>query len=303
VAGAILKEAPGAALDFDRPMREMTYLRIGGAADLLVTPSSSEEAAGVVRALGALGENILVIGGGTNLLVRDAGIRGAVIRMSSLTHLLHVDDKGGEVLLSVGAGLPLNKLLGHARVEGLSGIEGLAGIPGYVGGAIAGNAGSFGSEMMDVVREISLIGPDGKAYSLRAGEFTPGYRSSGLPEGSVITGALLVLGREEPSAVAARMDEALSRKKETQPLGQRSAGCVFKNPPGDSAGRLIDAAGCKGMREGSVEVSSIHAGFFINANGGTAGDFMKLMERVSARVLDVFGTSLESEIKVVGVDA
>ena len=169
--------------------------------------------------------------------------------------------------------------------------------------AIAGNAGSFGTEMMDVVQTLSIIDADGQVSAIDRDAFTPGYRSSGLPEGSVILGARLALRRDEPSAVAARMDEALRRKNETQPLGKRSAGCVFKNPPGDSAGRLIDAAGCKGMRAGGIVVSGLHAGFFINTGKATALDFMALMDQVRDRVVKSFGVELEPEIKVVGSNA
>jgi len=300
VAKALNKVSPGARLGFNEPMGAMTSLRIGGPADVVIAPPNVDEALAVVKALGRLDLGFLAIGGGTNLLVMDAGIREAVLHMSLIDDMRMVADTGTEVTLAVGAGLPMNRLLGLARRDGLAGMEGLAGIPGYVGGAIAGNAGSYGSEMMDVVTEVTLIRPAGMTETLMKGQFGAGYRSSGLPEGAVIAGAKLVLRRDEPVSVAARMDEALRKKKAAQPLGQRSAGCVFRNPPGDSAGRLIDEAGCKGMSVGSIIVSEKHAGFFINRGGGTASDFMRLMESVSRRVIDAFGTCLEPEIKVVG---
>jgi len=300
VAKALNKASPGVRLGFNEPMSSLTSLRIGGPADVVIAPLSVDDAVAVIKALGKLDLGFLPIGGGTNLLVMDAGIREAVLHMSSIDDMSMVGEAGSEVTLAVGAGLPMNRLLGFIRREGLSGMEGLSGIPGYVGGAIAGNAGSYGSEMMDVVNEVILIRPDGMTETLGKGQFSFGYRSSGLPEDSVIVGAKLVLSRDESVSVAARMDEALRKKNATQPLGQRSAGCVFKNPPGDSAARRIDEAGCKGMSVGSIMVSEKHAGFFINRGGGTASDFMRLMESVSKRVRDAFDIDLEPEIKVVG---
>jgi len=303
VAKAIAEEAPGVRIDLERPMSEMTSLSIGGPADILITPSTAAEVSGAMRAIRTFGADLLALGGGSNLLVRDTGIRGVVMHMSSLRDMKVIKESGGEVTVHVGAGLPLGRLLGFARREGFSGLEGLSGIPGYVGGAISGNAGSFGSEMMDVVSEVDIIAPDGTSETMGTELLTPVYRSSGIPKGSVILGARLILRRDDRASVAARMDEALSIKKRTQPLRERSAGCVFRNPEGDSAGRLIDASGCKGMSEGPVEVSHVHAGFFINRGGGTARDFLRLMEKVSARVNEEFGTVLEPEIKVVGSDA
>lgn len=303
LASAMAKDAPGVEFAFDQPMAPMTSLALGGPADVMVSPRSEADAMGSLTALGALGMEVTALGGGTNLLVRDGGMGGAVISLGALDGLEVYQDNGGEVVLRAGAGLPMSRLLGYARKEGLSGIEGLSGVPGTLGGAVAGNAGSFGSEIMDVIREVTLCDIGGRVSMLVAGQFTPGYRSSGLPQGGVIVSALVALRRDDRVAVVARMDDALRKKNDTQPLGQHTAGCVFKNPEGDFAARLIDAAGCKGMRVGAIEVSALHAGFFINRGGGAAGDFLGLMDAVASRVMDEFGVELEPEIRVVGRDA
>ena len=303
VTSAITKLAPGARLAFDEPLSAMTSLRIGGPADVLVSVSDASAVPGIMLALEELEMSFMAMGGGTNMLIADTGLRGAVLYMASLDTIEQVDGAGSDVLLNIGAGLKMGRLMGYARREGLTGIEGLSGIPGYIGGAIWGNAGSFGTEIMDVIREVTLAMPDGTYRTLRRDEINPGYRQGGMPINSVVLSATIALRRDETATVAARMDEALRRKSDTQPLKERTAGCVFKNPAGDSAGRLIDEAGCKGMSEGAVQVSEIHAGFFINRGGATASDFIRLMEKVSKRVSDTFDITLEPEIKVVGSDA
>jgi UDP-N-acetylmuramate dehydrogenase len=188
----------------------------------------------------------------------------------------------------------------YSKREGLRGLEGLAGIPGQVGGAIAGNAGSYGTEIKDIVASVTLIDLEGRTLVLGREDIAFGYRSAELPRGSMVLGAELRLARGRPDEVARRIGKWLETKKKTQPLGKRSAGCVFKNPPGDSAGRLIDRAGCKGMRVGAIEVSGLHADFFINTGGGSARDFLRLMDRVAERVRAAFGIELEPEIRIVG---
>jgi UDP-N-acetylmuramate dehydrogenase len=169
-----------------------------------------------------------------------------------------------------------------------------------VGGAIAGNAGAYGTDMGSVIRTVTVVMPDGARVTLRASELAFAYRAAHLPEGAIVLAAEVALARADRSDVAHRTREALNAKKAAQPVDERSAGCVFKNPAGEAAGALIDRAGCKGMRRGEIEVSVKHANFFINRGVGTAGDFLALMERVAGRVRDVFGIELEPEIRVVG---
>jgi UDP-N-acetylmuramate dehydrogenase len=167
-----------------------------------------------------------------------------------------------------------------------------------LGGAVAGNAGSFETEIKDLVTEIRLAGYDGEIKTMNPMEAGFSYRGSNLLDAGIITGVTLSLKKSTPEEVASKLDEFLKRKMDAQPIGQRSAGCVFKNPEGNFAGRLIDTAGCKGLKQNDIEVSKQHANFFINTGKGNSADFLSLMEKVSEKVYEVHGIRLEAEIKV-----
>lgn len=285
----------GVGIRFDEIMAGHTYLKIGGAADIALFPDPAS-LRGVVRLLVDSGIPYVVIGGGTNILVRDGGLDGAVVftgRMNNIT-------RQNEEHIFAQSGCSLHRVVSLCSEQGLSGMEGMAGIPGSVGGAIAGNAGSFGYEMKDVVALADLLMADGSVKTLAGKDLGFGYRRSGLPSGSVILGANISLKKDDPLDVRKRIGEFREMKKADQPLAEHSAGCVFKNPEGDSAGRLIDEAGCKGLRVGGVEVSAQHANFFINTDDGNAGDYMRLLEMVSGKVRERFGIILEPEIKIIG---
>jgi len=297
-----LKAVLGASADvrFDEPMRNHTSLHMGGPADAFVAPDAPETLSRALVVLRQAGFPSLPLGGGTNLLVRDAGIEGIVIHMGRFDSLDIHDSPDGAVMIRAGAGLGLQRLVGRCRREGLAGLEALAGIPGELGGAVAGNAGAFGTEIKDVLVSIDMGSAEGERMMLKREEIPFAYRSASLPPGAFITGVTLRLTKAHPEEVALRMDEALAKKRTTQPIGQWSAGCVFKNPPGDSAGRLIDAAGCKGMRQGDIVVSDVHANFFINTGEGRTDDFLRLMEQVGRKVEEMSGVVLEPEIRIVG---
>jgi len=295
--------AGGGEVRFDEPMSGHTSLRIGGPVDVLITPHDTDALADIARAAFRSGVPLMPLGGGTNLLVRDEGIEGAVVSASYFRELRVADDKGEKVRLSVGAGLNLQKLVGYSRTNGLSGLEGLAGIPGSIGGAVAGNSGAYGQEIKDVVISVTIMDAEGKLKSVRRDEMGFGYRSSALARGDMVVGVEMELRKDSPEAVGERVADFHGKKKAAQPLGERSAGCVFKNPSGEgaqTAGKLIEESGCKGMRIGGIEVSRKHANFFIQKGGGTSGDFLSLMESVAGRVRDAFGVELEPEIRVVG---
>jgi UDP-N-acetylmuramate dehydrogenase len=204
------------------------------------------------------------------------------------------------VALFVEAGVSLNWLINFAKKKGYSGIEALVGIPGTVGGAIYMNAGSFGTEIKDAIISVALMKMDGEIVILGKDELRFSYRSSNIPDDTVILSANLILKKDSPENVSARANEFLKKKKHSQPIGQLSAGCVFKNPAGDFAGRLIEAAKCKGMRIGDVEVSTVHANYFVNRGKATCRDFIELMDVVRDRVKEYSGITLESEIKIIG---
>jgi UDP-N-acetylmuramate dehydrogenase len=288
-------------IKFDEPMSAHTSLKIGGPVDIMVFPEDPLSLKNVVLAAKREGIPHFIFGGGTNLLAGDGKIEGIAVSLTafrSIEYTKETDDKN--IVLYAGAGVPLALLINFARRNGYSGIEALAGIPGYVGGAVYMNAGSFGTEIKDVIVSVAMMNKHGEIVIMEKDKLDFSYRSSNLPEGSIILSANIMLKKDDPVEVEKRAAEFLSRKKASQPLGELSAGCVFKNPEGDAAGRLIDAAGCKGMRTGAVEVSRIHANYFINKGGATCRDFIELMEAVKARVKEYSGTTLEPEVKIIG---
>lgn len=287
---------------FREPMRNHTSLRIGGPADIFAMPQDLSSLKNMHINLRRNKIPFFPLGGGTNILVRDGGIEGAVISLRSLrrTGVLSKDNK--YAYLFAEAGTLLQRIVNFSKENGYSGVEGLAGIPGTLGGAIFGNAGAFGYEMKDVLVLVEVMDIEGRIKKFNAEEINFGYRSSSISQNELILGAKIKLKKDEKEEVSAKVDDFLEKKREKQPLWEPSAGCVFKNPAGLSAGKLIDEAGCKGIRIGDVEVSSIHANFFINKGRANASDFIRLMEEAAHRVKERFGVVLEPEIKIVGRD-
>lgn len=290
-------------IQFNEPMSMHTSLKIGGPADIALFPDESSVSE-LIKTLTREGIPYIVIGGGTNILVKDSGINGAVIFTSKMNSIRQkTEDRGQKTDLeniSVQSGCSLQKVINLCIDYGLSGMEGLAGIPGSVGGAIAGNAGSFGYEIKDVVKSVNLLMPDGNIRELSANDMGFQYRSANIPSGSIILNSVLSLKKDDPFEIKKRFKEFITEKKSKQPVSKPSAGCVFKNPEDISAGKLIDDAGCKGLRVGDIEVSEMHANFFINVGKATADDFLKLMDIVGRKVKEKFGIILEPEIRILG---
>ncbi len=289
-------------LRFTEPMSRHTSLKIGGPADIYAAP---QDIPSLINLLLNLKKNrlpVFAIGGGTNILVRDGGIEGAVVSLRSFKKIKTIKEEDGHMLVDVEPGVMLQKLLHFAKENGYAGIEGFAGIPGTVGGAIFGNSGAFGYEIKDVLNSVQLIDKEGNTKRVQSGAIPFGYRSSGIPPGRLIVGSEIKLKRDKKEEIAGRADNFLKIKRERQPLREPSAGCVFKNPEGASAGKLIEEAECKGLRVGDVEVSGVHANFFVNRGRAKASDFIKLMQVVSYRVKKNSGAVLEPEIRIVGRD-
>ena len=280
---------------FDELMSGHTYLKIGGAADIALFPEATS-LQGTLKLLVDGGIPYVVIGGGTNMLVRDGGLEGAAIFTGKMKDIVMQNEEH----IFVQSGCSLQKVVNLCSEEGLAGMEGMAGIPGSVGGAISGNAGSFGYEIKDVVAMVDLLAADGSIKTLSGNDLGFGYRKSELPPASIVLGANISLKKDDPVDVRKRTVEFREMKKAAQPLSEHSTGCVFKNPQGDPAGRLIEAAGCKGLKSGNIEVSRKHANFFINTGGGCASDYIRLIEMVSGKVMEKFGIILEPEIKIIG---
>jgi UDP-N-acetylmuramate dehydrogenase len=285
---------------FNVPMKNRTSLAIGGEADVLAAPGDPLSLRNLIAVLKDKGIPFFPLGGGSNILVSDKGMEGVVVSMREFSRIEVLHEKQDRVELFVEAGVPLQKLVNFCREKGYSGIEGLTGIPGMVGGAIWGNAGSFGCEMKDVVASVAIMDSAAKLERFKAEGLGFGYRKSGISVSDVVLSANLIMKKDDQPAVSSRTEDFFREKTKTQPISERSAGCVFKNPEGASAGRLIEEADCKGMRVGDIEVSRVHANFFINRGAGTAGDYLALMNKVAVAVRERFGISLEPEIKVVG---
>lgn len=288
---------------FTEPMQNHTSLRIGGPADIFVIPQDIPSLSKMHEHLRKNRIPFFPIGGGTNILVRDGGIEGVVVSLRSLRKIEAIKEDDENVYLLAETGALLQRLVNFSKEKGYSGLEGLAGIPGTLGGAICGNSGAFGYKMKDVLVSVDIMDAAGKIETVKATEIAFGYRSSGIPQNALLLSADIKLRKDKMEAVSARIANFLKIRREKQPVWERSAGCVFKNPTGVSAGKLIDEAGCKGMRIGDVEVSAIHGNFFINKGNSKASDFIALMEAVAGRVNERFGVVLETEIKIVGRDS
>lgn len=278
-------------------LRPHVSFRIGGPADLLVVPRSAAEVRAAAGYLFREGLPFVVLGAGSNVLIADAGIRGIVMKLGK--GLDRITVQGEHVIAEAGAGLP--HLAREAASRGLAGLEFAAGIPASVGGAVVMNAGAHGHTMAEVVRAVRVITPAGEQV-LEGGALGYAYRTSVLQaQGAVVLEATLALRHGDPAGVRRRTEEWLRHRGATQPIGPPSSGCVFRNPPGDHAGRLIDLAGGKGLAAGGARVSEVHANYILNAGGrATAGDVLDLMHKVSALVMEKFDVRLEPEIKFLG---
>lgn len=293
----IISFCSSAGIDFkvSDPLSKYSSLRIGGDGDLIAFPDS-QNISPLLSLINHLQVRCLVIGGGTNILFPDQGFKGVVVCTKRIDHSMIDIDK---CHITVGAGVSLWSLIRSAAKHDFTGIEGLAGIPGTIGGAIVGNAGSFGVEMEDVLLNATIIDPTGSVRVYKREQLGLNYRSSSITGEMTLLEATFAFSKGDKGEIKGRISEFLSLKRQRQPVDSASAGCVFKNPKGISAGKLIDEAGCKGMRQGAIVVSDRHANFFVNTGRGSAVDYLGLMDRVKERVYSVFGTSLEPEIRII----
>jgi UDP-N-acetylmuramate dehydrogenase len=278
----------------DEPLAGHTWLGIGGPAQYFVEPRSVEELSEVLRRCRENEVPARMLGGGANLLVDDSGVRGAVIHLSEASF--------GEVrcsrgLLTAEAGADLMKLILRCVREGHSGLECLTGIPGTVGGAVRMNAGGAFGDIGNVIESVHLMDADGVDFTRHRGDLTFGYRSTNIAAKAILS-ARFRLVEDDPQRVLDQVKQIWIYKKNTQPLGARSGGCIFKNPRGLSAGALIDKAGLKGHREGGACVAEKHANFIIAEPGARASDVLKLINTIREAVYKRFEVYLELEIEV-----
>lgn len=279
---------------YEVSLQAYTSFRIGGPAEVLVEPADVDDLCRVVAQARVEHVPIFLVGG-TNVLIRDGGIRGIVV---SLRHLKGIRQEPGHVLYAEG-GVGMPTLIGYAIRRSLAGLEWSAGIPGTVAGCVVMNAGTRLGEMKDSVKAVRMVDPRGRLRDIPAADIPFSYRRAHLP-GGIVAGVWLQLKPGEHDRIEKTVKDYLQYRKNTQPLTLPSAGCVFRNPPQDSAGRLVDAAGLKGVRVGDAQVSEKHANFMVNVGHARAADVLALIKKVRAAVKKRSGVKLELELKVVG---
>jgi UDP-N-acetylmuramate dehydrogenase len=281
----------------EAPLCTATSFRIGGPARLLVRPRDRADLAAALRFARVEGLPLYVLGGGSNTLIRDGGLHGLAVHLEHFQSLLR---RGEEIL--AGSGVRTSRLLAFCVRQGLAGLEILSGIPGTVGGAVWGNAGAWGGAVADRLRQVEVVTAEGESRTIGRADVPFRYRAAGLPAGSVVVEAVFGLAPGEPAAIRRRISGYLVQRNATQPMEFRSAGSIFKNPPGDFAGRLIERAGLKGTRIGNAMLSEKHGNYIVNLGGARAAEVLALVALAQERVRDATGVVLELEIRVIGED-
>lgn len=284
-------------IHFDEPMSQHTSVRVGGKADALAYPSSLEEVTSLLSYLRQKKLPYFSLGAGSNLIVRDKGIRGVVLCMTGGFSNLRLEEP---MILYVEAGVGLPRLIEFSAEKGLSGLEALVGIPGNVGGALVMNAGTRDGEIGQSVLSVTFVSPDGKIMTWEREKIRFAYRESHFPRGAILLSTRLKLIPSTSEAVREKAEKLRAKRIETQPLNVPNLGSVFKNPPKGFAARLIEETGLKDVRVGGARVSSKHANFIVNEGKATARDLLALVGLIKDKVKEKFGVSLELEAQVVG---
>lgn len=284
---------------FNVPMSEYTSLKIGGNADVMAFPQDDGDLKDLLAFADAKGFPFYILGAGTNLLVRDGGIRGIVVNMTEGFKDISFQEDGKAV---IGAGVKLSEAVAQMRDNGLSGLEFGVNIPGTIGGAVSMNAGAYGSEMKDVVEGIEVLGKKGQKGFIPKSELGFSYRRAEIPKGSIITRAHMRFEKKSVEEIKERIKEFRERRKASSPISFPNAGSIFRNPEGKVAGKLIEEAGLKGERVGGAQISEVHANYIVNTGGAKAKDVLALMALIRDRLYSAKGIVLEPEIKVIGED-
>jgi UDP-N-acetylmuramate dehydrogenase len=283
------------------PLSRYTSLHVGGIADIMMYPANLTELQKVICLCRTENVPYFILGRGSNLVIRDGGIRGIVIKLSrSFKKIKIVKEFGNHVGLLVEAGVSLSRLLTYSVSRGLSGMEFTSGIPGSLGGALAMNAGAQGREMKDITEALTLLTPQAALREKKRAALRFDYRTLRLLRGTIIINASIRLKKHSTTALLKTIEKSTSWRRQRQPLNLPSAGSVFKNPPGKSAGQLVEQVGLKGLVVGKAQISEKHANFIVNRGGATASDVLSLMEIMQNRVYQETGIQLEKEVHVVG---
>ena len=283
-AVAAVLVAAGADVRRDEPLARHTSFRIGGPADLFVAAATVSELQAALRAARAHGYPVFFLGGGSNLLVSDRGVRGLVLKLGKPFDFVEWEPDDTGASLRIGAAVPFKRVVAEAVAAGLAGLEFGEGIPGTIGGGILMNAGAFGGEIGRVVTVLEAVDESGERIELPRERLGFAYRRLTLPTRALITAVRVRLERGDAAALAASVADAKARRDRHQPKGRPNAGSIFKNPPGTFAGKLLEEAGVKGLARGGAQVSERHANFIVNRGAATAADVRWLMEEMRARV-------------------
>jgi UDP-N-acetylmuramate dehydrogenase len=289
--------AAGLGLSRDEPLSAHTTLRIGGPAELWARVADEDALAMLVHAAGRHRMPLLVLGLGSNVLVPDDGLPGIVVRLGGELEAVAIDG----TRVTAGAALPLAQLARRTAAEGLTGLEALSGFPSTVGGAVVMNAGCYGAQITDVLEHCRVVTPAGELRRLDVADLAASYRATSLQgSGCIVTSAVLQLAHGEAAVALARIEELNKKRRSSLPSGLPNAGSVFKNPPGDFAGRLIEACGLKGRTLGGAQISAKHANVIVNLGGAKATDVLGLMHEARNRVAGRWGVVLEPELVLAG---
>lgn len=281
----------------DEPMSRHTSFRIGGPADMMAMPKNETELCNLLQKAAANNIPVTLIGNGSNLLVRDKGIRGLVIKLGNMLNEIKVEENG----ITFGSGVSLALASRKAAENSFTGMEFAVGIPGSIGGAVYMNAGAYDGEMANVVTSVRVMDAAGKVTVLSADDLQFAYRKTALQNsGLIVTSVTVTLKKATQSDIYAKMDDFSQRRISKQPLELPSAGSMFKRPPGYFAGTLIDQTGLKGYTVGGAQVSEKHAGFVVNIGNATAADVLQLIKDVQDRVMAAYGVYLQPEVLVIG---
>jgi UDP-N-acetylmuramate dehydrogenase len=295
-----LRLITGLKVKLREPLSRYTSIKIGGPADYFLEVGNRGALTQTLKLLNRHGISLCLLGKGSNVLVSDLGVRGAVLRLGEEFNRIEWREENAEVFVTVSAAYPVTQLVRAAARKGYSGLEFAEGIPGSVGGALVMNAGAYGSEMERIVDRVEGVTREGETVSFDRKEMVFSYRDSHLPPGTIVTQVRMRLLKGQVEEVGLRVRELVARRKGSQPSGYPNSGSMFRNPPGDFAGRLIEATGLKGKRIGGAEISRRHANFIVNLGGAKAEEVRELMEIARTEVRKTFGVELEPEVQLLG---
>ncbi|HEY2988309.1 MAG TPA: UDP-N-acetylmuramate dehydrogenase [Candidatus Binatia bacterium] len=290
----------GLKVKIDEPLARYTTMKIGGPADYFLDVENGAALGEALRLLDLHRVPVSLLGKGSNVVVGDLGVRGAVLRLGGEFKRIAWREERDHSFVQVGAAYAVTQLVREAARRGYAGLEFAEGIPGSVGGALVMNAGAYGSEMEKIVEGVEGITLKGDAVKLSRNEMVFTYRNSNLPPGTIVTAVGMRLQKRDAEEVSTKVRELVGRRKKSQPAGYPNSGSMFRNPPGDFAGRLIEAAGLKGKHIGNAKISERHANFIVNLGGARAEDVRRLMELARAEVQRQFGVELWPEVRFLG---